>query len=301
MRHSRAANALRRGRAAARRRVKSRLAAGAPGAEHSGDGAGLELNGSEALVPDEEVWPLRELFAGRATDAGISYATAADLAESANAMEKLIAASPPPLGIQRGWAIKALLGSVPEGAAILEVAGSGPLAAGVLARLGYEVTVLDPFDGSASEPHRFSAVSRDYSALEFIRDRFPTTTPLPRPYAAVYSTGLLDRLEPERVGAIGEAAIAALEPGGVLVFSFAHVIAGWGAEEAAARLEQLARAIAIGEAEIAAALTPMADDPETYLVSAEAHDSWRGAVPYASYPMRRIGSLNVLARRASAR
>ena len=30
-------------------------------------------------------------------------------------------------------------------------------------------------------------------------------------------------------------------------------------------------------------------DPETYLVSAEAHNVWRGAVPYDSYPMRRIG------------
>ncbi len=298
MRHSRAANAFRRGRAAARSRVKGRLQAGAPGSEHAGDGAGLALNGSESLVPDEEVWPLRELFAGRTPAEGISYATAADLAESADAMPKLIAASPPPLGIQRGWAIKALLGSVPEGASILEVAGSGPMAAGVLARLGYRVTVLDPFDGTASEPHRFTAVTRDYSALDFIRDRFPTTASLPAKYAAVYSTGLLDRLEPERAGAAAEAAIAALEPGGVVALAFAHVLAGWGADDSAARLERLAQVVGIDDAAVDAALAPMADDPETYLVSAEAHDSWRGSVPYGSYPMRRIGSLNVLVRGA---
>ena len=294
MRHSRVANAFRRGRAATRRRLKNRLEDGAPGTEHAGEGEGLALNGSDALVPDEEVWPLRELFAGRAPAAGISYATVADLAESADAMPQLIAASPPPLGLQRGWALKALLGSVPQGSAILELAGAGPLAAGVLQRLGYDVTILDPFDGTASEPHRFSAVTRDYSAIEFIRDRFPTTTPLPRRYAAVYSTGLLDRLEPDRVGATLEAATNALEPNGVLVHSFSHVISGWGADDAAQRLSRLSAVAAIDGDALAAALAPMADDPETYLVSAEAHDSWRGSVPYASYPMRRIGSLNVL-------
>ena len=37
-------------------------------------------------------------------------------------------------------------------------------------------------------------------------------------------------------------------------------------------------------------------DSETYLVSAEAHNQWRGSVPYDSYPMRRIGSVNLFAR-----
>ncbi len=296
MRHSRAANTFRRGRAAARRRIKRRLESSAPGSEHAGDGSGLALNGSESLVPHEEVWPLRELFADRRPSDGLTYATAADLAEFADAMAKLIAASPPPLGIQRGWAIKALLGAVPEGSAILEVAGSGPLAAGVLARLGYRVTVLDPFDGTASEPHRFSAVTRDYSALDFIRDRFPTTRPLPQSYAAVYSTGLLDRLEPERASAAVEAAMAALEPQGVIAFAFAHVIAGWGTEEAEARLARITHAAGLDETDVDAALAPIAEDPETYLVSAEAHDSWRGSVPYASYPMRRIASLNLVVR-----
>ena len=42
----------------------------------------------------------------------------------------------------------------------------------------------------------------------------------------------------------------------------------------------------------------METDPETYFVSAEAHNQWRGAVPYDSYPMRRIGSVELFARGA---
>lgn len=296
MRHSRVANFFRRGRAAARSRLKARLAGGAPGTEHAGDGSGLALNGSDDLVPDEEVWPLRELFGDRSPAAGISYATVADFAESADAMPRLIAASPPPLGLQRGWVIKTLLGAVPPGSAILELAGSSPLAAGVLARLGYDVTVLDPFDGTASEPHLYTPLTRDYSVLEFIRDRFPTTTPLPRRYAAVHSIGLLDRFEADRASAAISAATDALQPGGVQLHAFSHVLAGWGAEESAQRLSTVAAAAGLDDAAVEAALGPMAEDPETYLVSAEAHDSWRGAVPYASYPMRRIGSLSVTVR-----
>jgi hypothetical protein len=294
MRNSRAANVYRRGAAAARRRVKARLGEGA--APEGEDGNVPILNGSDGFVPPDEVWPLRELFGGRDAEAGLSYATVADYAHSMDAMPHLMAASSPPLGPQRGWAIKALVATVPEGASILELAGSSPLAAGVLARLGYSVTVLDPFDGTASEPHTFTAITRNYSALEFIRDHLPPTAPLPRRYAAVYSLGLLDRLEPDRAAAVVEAGLNALEPGGVSLHSFAQVLSGWGVDDASARLTSILGAAGIDEAAATTALEPMATDPETYLVSAEAHDSWRGSVPYESYPMRRIGSLNLLVR-----
>jgi hypothetical protein len=296
MRNSRAANIYRRGTAAARRRIKARLNEGEVAGE--GDGSGPILNGSDGFVPDDEVWPVRELFGTREPAAGLSYATVADYAESIDAMPHFMAASMPPLGPQRGWAIKALVSTVPEGAAILELAGSSPLAGGVLARLGYDVTVLDPFDGTASEPHTFTAVTRNYSALEFIRDQLPPTAPLPRTYAAVYSLGLLDRLEPARAAAVVRAGLDALDPGGVSLHCFAHVLAGWSADVADERLTEILGAAGVDGA--AAALEPMASDPETYLVSAEAHNSWRGSVPYESYRMRRIGSLNLLTRPAGS-
>jgi hypothetical protein len=37
----------------------------------------------------------------------------------------------------------------------------------------------------------------------------------------------------------------------------------------------------------------MESDPETYFVSAEAHNRWRGDLPYDQYTMRRIGSVNL--------
>ena len=40
----------------------------------------------------------------------------------------------------------------------------------------------------------------------------------------------------------------------------------------------------------------MEGDPETYFVSAEAHNRWRGGVPYEQYAMRRIVSVNLFSR-----
>ena len=43
-------------------------------------------------------------------------------------------------------------------------------------------------------------------------------------------------------------------------------------------------------------LAGLEDDPETYLVSAEAHNRWRGDLPYEDYPMRRIASMQLFSR-----
>jgi hypothetical protein len=51
----------------------------------------------------------------------------------------------------------------------------------------------------------------------------------------------------------------------------------------------------IGSGELDEALKRLADDPETYFVSAEAHNRWRGDLPYDQYAMRRIVSVQLFA------
>ena len=41
-------------------------------------------------------------------------------------------------------------------------------------------------------------------------------------------------------------------------------------------------------------LASLADDPETYFLSAESHDRWRGGVPYDEFPMRRCVSIQLV-------
>jgi hypothetical protein len=51
----------------------------------------------------------------------------------------------------------------------------------------------------------------------------------------------------------------------------------------------------VTESALEGAIGALERDPETYFVSAESHNRWRGAVPYDDYAMRRIVSINLFA------
>jgi hypothetical protein len=73
------------------------------------------------------------------------------------------------------------------------------------------------------------------------------------------------------------------------------VLAGFGADSHSEGLDRIAERSGLDLAELAAVIERMERDPETYFVSAEAHNQWRGAIEYDAYPMRRIGSVNLRA------
>jgi hypothetical protein len=81
--------------------------------------------------------------------------------------------------------------------------------------------------------------------------------------------------------------------GGCSIHAIDHVLAGWGAEEHREKLERIVAALGLSTDELAEKIAAMERDPETYFVSAEAHNRWRGDLPYDQYAMRRIGSVNL--------
>ena len=59
------------------------------------------------------------------------------------------------------------------------------------------------------------------------------------------------------------------------------------------RLRLIAAGLGIADAELDDALARLTDDPETYFLSAEGHNRWRGGVPYDRFPMRRCVSIQL--------
>ena len=74
------------------------------------------------------------------------------------------------------------------------------------------------------------------------------------------------------------------------------MLAGWGAEAHLERLEEIVRRSGLTADELHRTLEQLRRDPDAYFVSAEAHERWRGAIPYDEYPMRRIASIGLLSR-----
>jgi hypothetical protein len=75
------------------------------------------------------------------------------------------------------------------------------------------------------------------------------------------------------------------------------VVAGWGADAHLERLEEIVRSSGLAVERLHELVRSLEADPETYFVSAEAHERWRGALPYEDYPMRRIASIGVYSRK----
>ena len=88
------------------------------------------------------------------------------------------------------------------GARILEIGAGEPLVAGLLSRLGYEVTVVDPYDGSDNGPRELREFRRLYPDLEFVRDHFPPEAGLEPRFAAIYSVSVLEHVPLDAIDAV---------------------------------------------------------------------------------------------------
>jgi hypothetical protein len=288
MQLARLSDQTKRAAAAARRRLKQRLKR-APAATSGSNASSLALG-------DEALWPLRELYEGSYEVEPVSFGTVRDYADSVDNFGGLARASADMKNLQRCWMVKAILGTVPAGSRLLEIGAGEPLAAGLLSRLGYDVTVVDPYDGSGNGPREFSVFTEAYPDLTVIRDQFPPAARPPAGFGAIYSISVLEHVPLEQIEGVVEAAERLLAPDGVSIHAVDHVLAGFGAESHREGLERIVACSGLDRAALAATIERMERDPETYFVSAEAHNQWRGAIEYEAYPMRRIGSVHLCKR-----
>jgi hypothetical protein len=248
-------------------------------------------------VPSERLWELEQRYRGSFEVEPLSYGTVRDLADSVDNLGGLARASSDMKDLQRCWMVKAILGAVEPGGRLVEVGAGEPLAADLLSRLGYDVTVVDPYDGSGQGPREFEEFSRSHPDLTFIRERFPPSGGLEGEYHGVYSISVLEHIPLEALGGVVSAATGLLAPGGASIHAVDHVLAGWGAEQHLERLEEIVRGSGLPVERLHELIRRLESDPEAYFVSAEAHERWRGALPYETYPMRRIASIGVLSRK----
>jgi len=248
------------------------------------------------VFPADRLWELEERYRGRFETEPLGYGTVRDLADSLANLPGLARANGDMKDLQRCWALKAILGNVEGGARLVEIGAGDPLVAELLTRLGHRVTIVDPYDGSDQGPREFERFRSEHPDIEFIRERFPPSAALPADVACVYSISVLEHIPADRIEAVIGAANELVGPGGCSIHAIDHVVAGWGAEAHLARLEEIVRRSGLDVARLRPLMEELAGDPEAYLVSAEAHERWRGALPYDEYPMRRICSVGLVSR-----
>ena len=249
------------------------------------------------LFPDDRLWELEDRYRDSFEVEPLSYGTVRDLADSLDNLGGLARANGDMKDLQRCWVLKAVLGTVEEGAHLVEIGAGEPLVANLLTKLGHRVTVIDPYDGSGQGPREFERFRTAYPDVEFIRERFPPSAALPADVACVFSVSVLEHIDRDDIADVIGAAAELVAPGGCSIHAIDHVVAGWGSDAHLERLEEIVKRSGLEVDRLHELIEELRADPDAYFVSAETHERWRGALPYDDYPMRRIASIGLVSRR----
>jgi glycosyltransferase involved in cell wall biosynthesis/SAM-dependent methyltransferase len=243
-------------------------------------------------VPDERLEELRRRQAG-AVPPRLGYATVKDYCDSADRLPLLATASLDMKDVQRPWMLKAVVGAVPSGSRLLEIGAGEPIVADLLARLGYEVTVIDPYDGRDRGPTGVDEIGAAYPRVRFVQGLFPGDLPVGETFDCIYSISVLEHVSLDALEEVCRASLELLRPGGHTIHAVDHVQRGPGEDEHLEHLTGMARGFGVNDAELDELLGRLVDDPETYFLSAESHNRWRGATRYDEFPMRRCVSIEL--------
>ena len=232
-----------------------------------------------------------ERYRGRATPR-LGYATVRDFADSVEHLPSLATVSRDLKDVQRPWAVKAILGTVEPGSRLLEIGAGEPVVAELLARLGYDVTVVDPYDGRDHGPADIDAVRAAAPHVRVIQGLFPRDVPGDVRFDCVYSISVLEHLPTEALDRLGEDVVR-VSRNGSTIHAIDHVLRGPGDAEHLARLRRLAASLGLAQGELDELLARLEGDPETYFLSAESHNRWRAGARYDDFPMRRCVSIQL--------
>jgi SAM-dependent methyltransferase len=222
----------------------------------------------------------------------ISYATVNDFCDGYDYLYPLATINQDLKDAQRPWIFKTLLSLVRPGGRLLEIGAGEPMVASLLARLGYEVWVVDPYDGSGNGPREYNQFCHDYPELKIVRSLFTDDIyGLPIKFDAIYSISVLEHVPIEQLAPLVSGIKKFLRVGGKSLHAVDHVCRGSGADFHLKHIYKLVELHGQSQSNLDRTLQKLTSDCETYYLSAESHNRWRGTLPYDQFPMRVCVSL----------
>jgi 2-polyprenyl-3-methyl-5-hydroxy-6-metoxy-1,4-benzoquinol methylase len=237
----------------------------------------------------------------------LSYATVPDFCDSADFLPQIVRFESTLKDVQRPWAVKAILGTVPVGSKILEIGGGEPLVSGFLQELGYQVTLIDPYDGSGNGPQEYHRFRRSYPKVRIIREYFKKDSPAlaGEVFDCIFSVSVLEHIPTEELQSLFDGIDQFLKPGGRSIHCIDDVVDGptadWHFQEVREILALQHRlqhpSISFSDArrhaedELQTLYVQLQKDIETYYLSPLEFYRWKNEMSYEEYPFRKIVSV----------
>jgi SAM-dependent methyltransferase len=257
------------------------------------------------LKSPEQVATLLARFAGHDPQTGTSYATVRDYCQSRDELPQITPTDGDLKNVQRPWAVKTILANVPSPARLLEIGGGEPIVSGFLSELGYDVTLIDPYDGFANGPTDYQRYVEKYPHVKILRDYLrPGLAALDaQSFNAIFSISVLEHIPEDSLSSCFDAIGQFLAPGGASIHCFDFILQGQGethdfrhAQRILAEQGRITRGNAV--APFDDLLQRVRDDVETFFLSAQGHHNWRGGQAYSDFPFRKVISIQSVARRS---
>jgi glycosyltransferase involved in cell wall biosynthesis len=225
----------------------------------------------------------------------LSYGTVRDFCDSYDHLHALATEAHDLKDCQRPWVFKAILGTVPYGARLLEIGAGEPIIAELLSCLGYDVWVVDPYEGQGNGPVQYEHFCKQYPDIHILRRQFTEDIDAfdAETFDCIYSNSVLEHIPASELRGIFGAVNRLLKPEGRSIHAVDHVLRGKGAEWHKANAGCLLELCGFAGGTLDTLEHRMAQDPDTFYLSAEGHNRWRGTKPYDEFPMRQVVSLQI--------
>ena len=243
-------------------------------------------------------------FSGRSPGEGFSYATVRDFCESVDELPQITALDGDLKNGQRPWAAKAILANVPPPARLLEIGGGEPIVSGFLSELGYDVTLVDPYDGFGNGPTDYQRYVEQFPHVKIVREYFRPGLPglAPHSFDAIFSISVLEHIPPDSLPACFDAIADFLAPGGLSAHCFDFILQGDGDAHDLVNAQRILaeqKRVTGGTDDLPfdELLQRLRADVETFFLSPQGHHHWRGGQAYPAFPFRKVVSLQTVARR----
>jgi SAM-dependent methyltransferase len=190
--------------------------------------------------------------------------------------------------------IKAIIATIPFGGKLVEIGAGDPKVAHILNKLGYEVTIIDPYDGTGNGPLEYNYFKRKYPNLKIIKEYFENGIHFinNESYDCVYSISVLEHVPHKKIPEIFNGIRKIVKPDGFSIHCIDHVVMGNGAKEHDEKIRLI-----LHEHNLLPVfdmiLNQSKEDVETYYLSAEGHNLWRGTKKYDVFPFRKVISIQI--------
>jgi hypothetical protein len=235
---------------------------------------------------------------------GASYATVRDYCDSVDHLPQVTPLDGDLKNVQRPWAIKAILANLPPPARLLEIGGGEPIVSGFLAELGYEVTLVDPYDGFGNGPTDHARYAAQFPHVRLVREYFRADLPLlvAGSFDGIFSISVLEHLPPDLLSSCFDGIARFLSPSGTSIHCFDFILQGAGDahdyNHAQVILAEQARITGTSvQPAFEELLGKLRADVETFFLSPQGHHHWRGGRAYPDFPFRKVVSLQTIERR----